>query len=76
MLFSFFKGVLETRLGSLELKIGSLESENCHQAPRIREIGPLTGPYRVATFSSKTVLFNNLDFLPGLAVLDVVWLFF
>jgi len=31
--FRFFKGVLETRFGSLELKIGSLESEK-------------SGPYR------------------------------
>jgi len=32
-----FLGALGTRVGSLELKIGSLESENYHPVPRMRE---------------------------------------
>jgi len=38
----FFKGVLGTRFGSLELKIGSLESETINiRSPESKKIGSL-----------------------------------
>jgi len=60
--FRVFKGVLETRLVSLELKIGSLESEKIIKE-NIYEISSEifrvpTGPYRVPIIFLKKTLIN------------------